>query len=225
MLQTILLQVTADSTATASASSINYLSLLLKGGVVIYPLLLLLFMTLYFIIERYLFIKSASNIDFGFLRTLKDNLLRGDLRTAATLCKSTNLPISRILEKGITRIGKPIKDIESAIEIQSNLEISKMEKNMGYLGLIAGVAPILGFIGTISGIIKIFYDISTTGNFTIEIIANGLYEKMVSSFTGLIVGVIAYAGYHGINMMIDKFGINLQATVMDFLDTLNEPMK
>jgi biopolymer transport protein ExbB len=225
MLQTILLQVPADSTATASASSINYLSLLLKGGVVIYPLLLLLFMTLYFIIERYLFIKAASNIDFGFLRTLKDNLLRGDLRTATTLCKSTNLPISRILEKGITRIGKPIKDIESAIEIQSNLEMSKMEKNMGYLGLIAGVAPILGFIGTISGIIKIFYDISTTGNFTIEIIANGLYEKMVSSFTGLIVGVIAYAGYHGINMMIDKFGINLQATVMDFLDTLNEPMK
>lgn len=225
MLQTILLQVTADSTATASTPSINYLSLLLKGGVVIYPLLLLLFMTFYFIIERYLFIKAASNIDFGFLRTLKDNLLRGDLRTATTLCKSTNLPISRILEKGITRIGKPIKDIESAIEIQSNLEMSKMEKNMGYLGLIAGVAPILGFIGTISGIIKIFYDISATGNFTIEIIANGLYEKMISSFTGLIVGVIAYAGYHSINMMIDKFGINLQATVMDFLDTLNEPMK
>ena len=96
---------------------------------------------------------------------------------------------------------------------------------MGYLGLIAGVAPILGFIGTISGIIRIFYDIAATGNFTIEIIANGLYEKMISSFTGLVVGVIAYAGYHSINMMIDKFGIHLQATVMDFLDTLNEPIK
>jgi biopolymer transport protein ExbB len=226
MFQTILLQVTADSTATATTeSSINYLTLLLKGGVVIYPILFLLFMTIFFIIERYIFIKSASNIDFGFLRTLKDNLLRGDLRTAATLCKSTNLPISRILEKGITRIGKPVKDIESAMEIQSNLEISKMEKNMGYLGLIAGVAPILGFIGTISGIINIFYKISTTGEFSIETISGGLYEKMVSSFAGLIVGVIAYSGYHGINMMIDKFGINLQATVMDFLDTLNEPVR
>lgn len=226
MFQTILLQVTADSTATATTnSSINYLTLLLKGGVVIYPILFLLFMTIFFIIERYIFIKSASNIDFGFLRTLKDNLLRGDLRTAATLCKSTNLPISRILEKGITRIGKPIKDIESAMEIQSNLEISKMEKNMGYLGLIAGVAPILGFIGTISGIINIFYKISTTGEFSIETISGGLYEKMVSSFAGLIVGVVAYAGYHSINMMIDKFGINLQATVMDFLDTLNEPVR
>lgn len=225
MLNFILLQATADSTATSSATSINYLSLLLKGGFVIYPILFLLFVTLFFMIERYLFIRNASNIDFGFFRSLKDNILRGDLRTAATLCKSTNLPIARILEKGITRIGRPVKDIESAMEIQSNLEISKMEKNMGYLGLIAGVAPILGFIGTISGIIRIFYDISVTGNFTIEIIANGLYEKMISSFTGLIVGVVAYAAYHGLNMMIDKFGINLQATVMDFLDTLNEPVR
>ncbi|GAB3514105.1 MotA/TolQ/ExbB proton channel family protein [Emticicia fontis] len=225
MLQPILLQVPDSTSTAANAESINYLSLLLKGGIVVYPLLFLLFLTIFFIVERYLFIKGASNIDFGFLRTLKDNILRGDLRTAITLCKSTNLPISRILEKGITRIGRPVKDIESAMEIQSNLEVSKMEKNMGYLGLIAGVAPILGFIGTISGIIRIFYDIATTGNFTIEIIANGLYEKMISSFTGLIVGVIAYAGYHGINMLIDKFGIHLQATVMDFLDTLNEPAR
>ncbi|MFD2523151.1 MotA/TolQ/ExbB proton channel family protein [Emticicia soli] len=225
MLQPILLQVTDSTSTAANAESINYLSLLLKGGIVVYPLLFLLFLAIFFIVERYLFIKGASNIDYGFLRTLKDNILRGDLRTAITLCKSTNLPISRILEKGITRIGRPVKDIESAMEIQSNLEISKMEKNMGYLGLIAGVAPILGFIGTISGIIRIFYDIAATGNFTIEIIANGLYEKMISSFTGLVVGVIAYAGYHSINMMIDKFGIHLQATVMDFLDTLNEPIK
>jgi biopolymer transport protein ExbB len=224
MLHSILLQV--DSTATAAnAQSINYLSLLLKGGIVIYPILFLLFMALFFIIERYLFIKAASNIDFGFLRSLKDNILRGDLRTATTLCKSTNLPIARILEKGITRIGRPVKDIESAMEIQSNLEVSKMEKNMGYLGLIAGIAPILGFIGTILGIIRIFYDIGTTGNFTIEIIANGLYEKMISSCSGLIVGLVGYIGYHGINMMIDKFGIHLQATVMDFLDTLNEPVR
>lgn len=162
-------------------------------------------------------------MDFGFLRSLKDNILRGDLRTATTLCKSTNLPIARILEKGITRIGKPIKDIESAMEIQSNLEISKMESNMGYLGLIAGIAPTLGFVGTISGIIRIFYEISATGNFSIETISNGLYEKMIASFSGLVVGLVAYSAYHTLNMIIDKFSINLQATVMDFLDTLNEP--
>lgn len=225
MLQPVLLQVPDSTSIAANAESINYLSLLLKGGIVVYPLLFLLFLAIFYIVERYLFIRAASNIDFGFLRTLKDNVLRGDLRTATTLCKSTNLPISRILEKGITRIGRPVKDIESAMEIQGNLEISKMEKNMGFLGLIAGIAPILGFIGTISGIIRIFYDIAATGNFTIEIIANGLYEKMISSFTGLVVGVIAYAGYHSINMMIDKFSIHLQATVMDLLDTLNEPVR
>lgn len=219
---------TTDSLSVATADttlSINYFELLLKGGIVVYPILFLLLATFYLILERYLFIKAASNIDYGFLRSLKDNILRSDLRTAVTLCKSTNLPIARILEKGITRIGRPVKDIESAMEIQANLEVSKMEKNMGYLGLIAGVAPTLGFVGTISGIIRIFYEISVTGNFSIETISNGLYEKMIASFSGLVVGLIAYAAYHSINMMIDKFGIHLQATVMDFLDTLNEPAK
>lgn len=227
MLNYILLQVPAatDTTLTVAPSSINYFELLLKGGIVIYPILFLLFATFFLMTERYLFIKNASTIDFGFLRSLKDNILRGDIRTASSLCKGTNRPISRILEKGITRIGRPVKDIESAMEIQSNLEISKMEKNMGYLGLIAGVAPTLGFVGTISGIIRIFYEISVTGNFSIESISNGLYEKMISSFSGLVVGLIAYSSYHAINMMVDKFSINLQATVMDFLDTLNEPVR
>jgi biopolymer transport protein ExbB len=227
MLFNLILQIPAvtDSTAAATAQSINYFSLLLKGGFVVYPILALLLVTLYLSAERYLFIKENSKIDLGFLRSLNDNILRGDVRTAASLCKGTNKPISRILEKGISRIGKPVKDIESAMEIQSNLEISKMEKNMGYLGLIAGVAPTLGFVGTISGIIRIFYEISVTGNFSIETISNGLYEKMISSFSGLVVGLIAYSVYHGINMMIDKFSINLQATVMDFFDTLNEPAR
>ncbi len=227
MLLSILLQVPAatDSLATNSAQSINYLQLLLKGGFVVYPILLLLFLTIYLAIERYSFIKNSSSIDSGFLRSVKDNILRGEIKPAIAVCKGSNRPIARILEKGLSRIGKPVKDIESAMEIQSNLEISKMEKNMGYLGLIAGVAPTLGFVGTISGIITIFFQISTTGEFTISTISNGLYEKMISSFSGLIVGLIAYATYHGLNMMIDKFSINLQATVMDFFDTLNEPIK
>lgn len=228
MLLSLLLQVPAEAaldsaTAVAPDVSINYFELLMKGGFVIVPIMILLLFTIYLLIERYLFIKNASQIDSSFLRSLKDNILRGDIRSSIAMCKSSQLPISRILEKGITRIGRPVKDIESAMEIQSNLELSKMEKNMGYLGLIAGVAPTLGFVGTISGIIRIFYEISVTGEFSIETISNGLYEKMIASFSGLVVGLIAYSAYHGINMMIDKFGINLQATVMDFLDTLNEP--
>lgn len=225
MLQNLILQAVAsvDSMADVTSTSINYFSLLLKGGIVIYPILFLLLLSIVLGFERYFYIKNGAEIDAGFLRALKDNLVRGDIRAAQSLARGTNKPISRILEKGINRIGKPVKDIESAMEIQSNLEISKMEKNMGYLGLTAGIAPTLGFVGTISGIIKIFYDISTTGNFTIETISNGLYEKMISSFSGLVVGLIAYALYHGINMMIDKFSIQLQSTVMDFFDTLNEP--
>jgi biopolymer transport protein ExbB len=227
MLLNLILQIptaVSDTTSVAPEISINYFSLLLKGGIVIYPIMLLLLLTFYLAAERYFFIKNASQIDAGFLRSLKDNILRGDIRTAATLCKGTNRPISRILEKGIARVGKPVKDIESAMEIQSNLEISKMEKNMGYLGLIAGIAPTLGFVGTISGVIKIFYQISKSG-FKIESISAGLYEKMISSFAGLVVGLLAYAAYHSINMLIDKFSINLQATVMDFFDTLNEPIR
>ncbi|MGL4630996.1 MAG: MotA/TolQ/ExbB proton channel family protein [Leadbetterella sp.] len=211
---------------TASATkSISYLELLLKGGLVIYPILALLVTTIFLGIERYLLIRNNSKISSSFLHTLKEGIKRGDIVSSKSLCNGHNSPIARILEKGISRIGKPIKDIESAMEIQSNLEVSKMEKNMGYLGLVAGIAPTLGFIGTISGIIKIFYDISQTGDFSIEVISNGLYEKMISSFAGLLVGLIAYTAYHGINMMIDKFSINLQATVMDFFDTLNEPVR
>jgi biopolymer transport protein ExbB len=150
MLLNLLLQISAtDSTAAAASTSINYFSLLLKGGIVVYPILILLFVTIVLGFQRYFYIKSASEIDSGFLRSLKDSLVRGDVRAAASLARGTNKPISRVLEKGINRIGKPVKDIESAMEIQSNLEISKMEKNMGYLGLIAGVAPTLGFVGTI----------------------------------------------------------------------------
>lgn len=227
MLLNLLLQEPAvsDTTSQVAAQGINYFSLLLKGGIVVVPILILLLITIYLGFQRYFYIKNAADIDYGFIRSLKENLVRGDIRAASSLARGTNKPIARILEKGINRVGKPVKDIESAMEIQSNLEISRMEKNMGYLGLIAGVAPTLGFVGTISGIIKIFYDISTTGNFTIESISNGLYEKMIASFSGLVVGLIAYSLYHGINMMIDKFSINLQSTIMEFFDTLNEPTR
>jgi biopolymer transport protein ExbB len=230
MLNLILLQSTIDSVATAvpvvkPVESINYFKLLLNGGFVIYPIMLLLLLSLYYIVERWLYITSATKIDPGFVAGLKVNLQKGDIKSAAIYSKSNTKPIARILEKGISRVGRPIDVIESAMEIQSNLEVSKMEKNMGFLGLIAGVAPTLGFIGTISGIIRIFFDIAQTNDISIGVIANGLYEKMISSFAGLIVGVIAYAGYHGLNMLIDKFSINLQSTIMDFFDTLNEPTR
>ena len=159
------------------------------------------------------------------MNNIRDFMHNGNMDSAKALCKNTNSPIARLIEKGISRIGRPIKEIEDAIENTGKLEVHKLEKNLGILGIIAGIAPMFGFVGTIIGVIKIFYNISLADNISIGLIAGGLYEKMISSCSGLVVGLVGYIGYHGINMMIDKFGIHLQATVMDFLDTLNEPVR
>jgi len=126
-----------------------------------------------------------------------------------------------VVEKGVMRLGKPIKDIESAMESMASLEMSKLEKNLTFLGITAGIAPMLGFIGTILGVIKIFYDISVSNNFDISVIANGLYQKMITSCAGLIVGVMAYVGYHILNSMIDRFSHRMEQTAVDFVDMLD----
>jgi biopolymer transport protein ExbB len=151
---------------------------------------------------------------------LNDLLGKGDIKAAKAYCQRLNTPISRVIEKGVNRIGKPIKDIESAMESAAGIESDKLEKNLGFLGLTAGIAPMLGFIGTISGIIKIFYNISVSDNISIGIIAGGLYEKMITSGAGLIVGVLAYAGYHILNNRIDRFNHKLQINAIEFIDIL-----
>jgi biopolymer transport protein ExbB len=215
----------ATSTQQAAAESISYAELLIKGGWVIYPIAFLLLMSVYFIVERILFINRSAQINLTLINQLKNAVLSGDLKSAVTFCRSSDIALARILEKGVIRVGKPIKDIESAMETQSGIEIAQMEKNLGFLGLIASIAPILGFIGTISGVIRIFYDISVSQDISINVISSGLYEKMISSFAGLIVGVIAYSGYHLLNMRIDKFTLHLQSAAMEFLDTLNAPLR
>jgi biopolymer transport protein ExbB len=154
------------------------------------------------------------------MANLNDLLGKGDIKAAKAYCQRLNTPISRVIEKGVNRIGKPIKDIESAMESVAGIESDKLEKNLGFLGLTAGIAPMLGFIGTISGIIKIFYNISVSDNISIGIIAGGLYEKMITSGAGLIVGVLAYAGYHILNNRIDRFNHKLQINAIEFIDIL-----
>jgi len=200
---------------------LNFLELIFKGGVVMVPIGLLSIITIYIIIERVVYISNASKLDPNFLNNIKDLLAKGDLKATRAYCQRVNSPISRIIEKGVMRIGKPIKDIESSIESMASLETGVLEKNINWLGIIAGVAPMLGFIGTISGIIKIFYNISVSDNISIGLIAGGLYEKMITSGSGLIVGVVAYAGYHFLNSMIDKFNAKLERTAVDFIDVLD----
>jgi biopolymer transport protein ExbB len=145
---------------------------------------------------------------------VKQNIFGGKLDAAIALCRNSNTPLGRMLQKGLTRIGRPIKDIEGAIENVGKLEVSKLEKNISILGIIAGIAPMFGFVGTISGVIRIFYNISLSDNISMGIIAGGLYEKMITSAAGLMIGIVAYIGYHILRMETDA---------VEFIDLLEEP--
>jgi biopolymer transport protein ExbB len=223
-----LLQIVADSAATAKGAvaqqqTLNLLDLLMKGGWVMYPLVVLSVITIYLIVERYIVISRASKVDPGFMSNIKHMLLDGKTDAALSLCRSVNTPIARLLEKGIKRLGKPVKEIESAVENTGKLEIYKLEKNLSYLGIIAGIAPMFGFVGTISGVIKIFYNISLADNISIGLIAGGLYEKMITSASGLVVGIIAHIGFHYLNTMIDRVSFQLESTTVEFIDLIQEP--
>ena len=203
--------------------NISYLDFLLKGGVMIIPIILLLFFCVYVIIERYLSISKAIKQDANLVSDVKLQLKSGKLDNAIMLCSRENTASGTILRSGVTIIGRPISEIESVMERTANVEIAQMEKGLGHLGLISGIAPILGFIGTILGVIKIFHTISNTGNLNIQTISGGLYEKMISSGAGLVVGVIAYSAYHLFNMMIDGFSLKVQKQTLEILNVIQEP--
>ena len=212
-----------STTEVSVTENISYLEFLLKGGVMIFPLILLLFFCVYVIIERYLSIKKASKQDANLVNDIKMQLKTGKLDHAIILCSRENTASGNILRSGIAIIGRPISEIESVMEKTANIEIAQMEKGLSYLGLISGIAPILGFIGTISGVIKIFHTISNTGNLNIQTISGGLYEKMISSGAGLVVGVLAYSSYHLFNMMIDGFALKVQRQTLEIINTIQEP--
>ncbi len=226
----MLLQVLLDSaqvaaTTAAPQTSINFLDLIMKGGIIMVPIIALSFVAIFLMIERYITISKASKVDPNFMNNIKSLLLDNKVDAALNLARSTNTPIARLLEKGIKRLGRPVKEIESAVENTGKLEIYKLEKNLSYLGIIAGIAPMFGFVGTILGVIKIFYNISLADNISIGLIAGGLYEKMVTSAAGLVVGIIAHIGFHYLNAMIDRVSFQLESTAVDFIDLLHEPSK
>jgi biopolymer transport protein ExbB len=211
------------TTEVSVTENISYLDFILKGGIMIYPLIVLLFFCVYVIIERYLSIKKATKQDANLVNDIKMQLKSGNLDNAVMLCSRENTASGNILRSGVAIIGRPIGEIESMMEKTANVEIAHMEKGLGYLGLISGIAPILGFIGTISGVIKIFHTISNTGNLNIQTISGGLYEKMISSGAGLVVGVVAYSAYHLFNMMIDGFSLKVQRQTLEIIHVIQEP--
>lgn len=199
--------------------------LLMKGGWIMLPLGILAVLGLVIFFERYFTIRKAAKDESHLMSQVRSSIVSGNLDSAIAICKNSNSPLGRMLAKGLLRIGRPIKDIEGAIENIGKLEVSKLEKNIGILGIIAGIAPMLGFLGTIAGVIKIFYDISKTDNISMGVISGGLYVKMVTSAAGLFVGLVAYVCYHILNMMVDKVILKLETDAIEFIDLLEEPSK
>ncbi|MCC3159089.1 MotA/TolQ/ExbB proton channel family protein [Hymenobacter sp. 15J16-1T3B] len=232
MLATLLLQtavVTTDSTANAAAataaaqpSSISVIDLILKGGWIMFPIFALSLVSFYIIIERYITIRKAAALPDGFMNQIRNLMVKGDLQGAKMLSAQTASPLARMIEKGIRRIGQPLKDIETSVENVGKVEIARLEKNISILGIIAGIAPMLGFVGTIVGVINIFYAIASTGDFGIAQISGGLYTKMVTSAAGLIVGMIAHIGYHWLSIMVERLVFRMENSAIEFMDILQD---
>ncbi len=214
---------TAATQTAQAAQELRFIDLLIKGGWVMIPIAILFFLGLIIFIERYITIRKASSDESNLMMQVKQNILSGKLDTAIAFCRNSNTPLGRMLQKGLTRIGRPIKDIEGAIENIGKLEVSKLEKNISILGIIAGIAPMFGFVGTISGVIRIFYNISLSDNISMGIIAGGLYEKMITSAAGLMIGIVAYIGYHVLNIMVDRVILRMETDAIEFIDLLEEP--
>jgi biopolymer transport protein ExbB len=223
MITNILLQITTLPSVTDKPNPVNDMSLLellMKGGWVLYPIILISLLSVYIMVAKYFEIRTLTKIDESIVNGMKSSLRKGDIEQANSFVQHGNSSYSRVFAHALANIGKPVKEIENAIESASEIEVNKMTRNIHYLGLFAGIAPMLGFIGTIAGVIKIFYSISITDNISIGIISGGLYQKMISSGTGLIVGVIAYTAYHILNIMIDKYLSRIQVEAFDFVNII-----
>jgi biopolymer transport protein ExbB len=231
LLQADTLKPITDSAAAAinvvapQAEELRFIDLLFRGGWVMIPLALLAFIGLVIFVERYLTIRKASSDESNLMVQVKQSVISGKLDSAIAICRNSNTPLGRMLQKGLLRIGRPIKDIEGAIENVGKLEVSKLEKNISILGIIAGIAPMLGFVGTIIGVITIFHDVSLKGIIEIGTISGGLYTKMITSAAGLIIGIIAYVLYHILNIMVDRIILRMETDAIEFIDLLEEPGK
>jgi len=205
---------------------LNLLSLMTKGGYFMIPLVILSIIAVYIFIERYQKIRKARKEDPAFMNQLRDHVVSGNIHSAQDLCKNTDHPLARMLSKGVLRIGRPLKDIEASVENVGKIEIGKLETNMSALATIAGAAPMIGFLGTVTGMIKAFYNMSKAGNnIDPALLSGGIYEAMVTTAAGLIVGIMAYIGYNILVAMIEKVIHNLETRSIEFIDLLQEPSK
>jgi biopolymer transport protein ExbB len=219
-------QAVQSAQADANADGkISLMEMLKMGGWLMLPLVLLFLLTIFFFFERLMAVRRASSIDNNFMNIIRDHIINGNVSAARSFAKNTNNPVARIIDKGIQRIGKPIENIERSMENVGKLELYNMEKNLSLLSLIAGIAPMFGFLGTIIGMFQLFYSLATTGEFTIQTMANGIYTKMITSATGLIIGLLAYIAHSYLVTQVDKTANKMEGSSSEFLDILQEPTR
>jgi biopolymer transport protein ExbB len=222
----ILLQTDSLATTTASAAKVESVwGLLSRGGPLMIPLGLLFALAVYFFIERLMVVRKAGKIDENFMNIIRDHITNGNVAAARSLTKNTNNPVARMIDKGIQRIGKPIDAIERSMEIVGKLEMYKMEKNLSMLSVIARIAPLFGFVGTIVGLVILLKEFATISNPSISQIADAMYIKLITSASGLIIGMLAYLGYSYLDTQINRTANRMEAASSDFIDVLQEPTK
>lgn len=238
MISTIINQINLTGPVTDSLSqgdvqtekTLSILELITSGGVggmiIMFSLFVLSVIAVYIFIERFISIKKASQEDQNFMNQIKDFIHDGKLEAARSLCKNTPTPISRMIEKGVNRIGKPLVDIAAAIENTGKLELYKLEKNLATLATISGAAPMIGFLGTVIGMILAFHQMASAGgNIDVGMLSEGIYTAMVTTVAGLVVGIVAYIGYNLLVAKVEKVVFKMEARSTEFLDILNEPAK
>ena len=204
---------------------LSFFELLYMGGWIMIPLAIMLLMAVYVFAERSLAIRNAARIDNNFMNIIRDHIVSGNIVAARSFAKNTNNPVARIIDKGIQRIGKPIDSIEKSMDNVGTLEMYKLEKNLGILSVVSKAAPIFGFVGTLVGLMQLFSRINSSTDFEVSTIAGGIYTKLITSITGLVIGLGAYLAYSYLNTQIDKTANKMEAASSDFLDVLQEPTR
>lgn len=219
--------VETDAADQAAAQSQNIFDIIALGGPIgisiMVILLILSFAALYIFIERWLTIQRAGKIDENFINNIRASVSSGNIEGAKALCRSTDTPAARMIEKGLMRIGKPLKDIDAAIENVGNLEVFKLEKNLSSLASISGAAPMIGFLGTVTGMIQAFYNMASQQNVTPAVLAGGIYQALITTAFGLVIGIFAFVGYNLLTAKVEKVIFLMEKTTIDFMDILQEP--
>ena len=209
-----------------TAETISFFDLIYMGGWIMIPLGVMLLLTVYVFAERYIAIKQASKIDENFMNIVRDHIVSGNMSAARSFAKNTNNPVARIIDKGIQRIGKPIDAIESSMDNVGQLEMYKLEKNMSLLSVVSRAAPIFGFVGTLIGLMQLFAQINEAGGeMNLAVISQGIYTKLITSITGLVIGLIAFLCHNYLNAQITRTANKMEVSSADFLDVLQEPTK